>query len=244
MAKDRKPRRSKAEIEQLRNAPLTDAQQKLVADHYDDALAIAAAWKSDVLQEDEKETIAVEMLIWAAKNFDPNFQYKEYDHKLVRKEGRTPFNTFLFNVVRRRLMMSGRSFIEDGEKKFKVQKNRIALDMLLYQSTIDAKYEESGRSDRFEDTFAAPQETDHLEYVELLNLIKKELTEKQRAVLEAFEEAQTVSREANGTNPEKITLAAIAKKFGVSRERIRQHVVEIQRVANEVKERMEAEGNG
>ena len=78
---------------------LTKKQQKLVAKHYEDALRIGNAFKSSVLHDDEKETIAVKGLFDAARRYNPNH------------ESKAAFPTYLYRVLMNALLRRDKGII-------------------------------------------------------------------------------------------------------------------------------------
>lgn len=182
--------------------PLNEQQQKLVADHYEDAKQIGVSFKSSVLYDDEKENIAVRALIRAAQHYDSKRNVK--------------FSTYLYRAVINSLLSHKR--INKGEGKYQSQQKRIPKNQVLLESTIQARSQEQGKEETIASLFAEPSQsmTRELEHNEILAQISLYLTERERFVFESMMQPD-------------VTYEMIAEKLDISRQRVHQIHVRIQR---------------
>ena len=111
----------------MNNEVLNDYQKDLVAKHYADALRIGQAFKSSVLYDDEKETIAVHALLQAARTYDAN--YVGWNNR------KATFSTYLYFLVMNSLLSKGRKNVGNG--RYELHAKYIPHMKLLYESTLE-----------------------------------------------------------------------------------------------------------
>lgn len=186
---------------------LNDYQKDLVAKHYADALKIGQSFKSSVMFDDEKENVAIHALWRAAQKYDENHNSK------------AGFQTYLYRSVINSLLSYGRRNRGNGQP-YEVQKKRLPKSNLLYESTIEARAAQQGRVENLSTMFAAYDDTNTLEFQELMEKIQLRLTEQQRFILN--------SRLSD------VTFEEIAKKLKLSRQRIHQKFARIQQIVKRV----------
>lgn len=201
---------------------LNKKQQKLVDAHYQEALQIGRSFKSSVLYDDEKETIAVMALMRAAKSFDPNRPVKIHTKKLTPKKGRSLFNTYLYRAIINSLLSHKQTNIGNG--KFEPQQKRIPKNQIVLESTIEDRSAEQGRQESLATLIAEPavSPTRDLEYNETIADIHAHLDERERVIFDALNQDSGATYEELG------------KMLNISRQRVHQIHLRIQKTVQQL----------
>jgi hypothetical protein len=208
---------------------LTPTQRELVSKYYEDALTIAQSFKSSVLFDDEKENIAVRVLIRVSRHYDPNFKFDPAKRKHLPKAGRTLFNTLLHRSIVNALISAGHVY-KDGTWK-NVQKKRMPKAQIINESVIEANAAERGQVKNLSTMLSMKDNTYNIEHEQLLSIIKARLTERQGFILDVLVAPELFGMPFSKSGTPKATNLFIAQKFGITKQRINQEIIEIRRIA-------------
>ena len=212
---------------------LNDKQKKWIDANYTNALKIGESFKSSVLHDDDKETIAVMNLIRAAKTFDET-RVSKYTGKLI------PFSTWLYTCVWTALLSADKGVLDKKTGKYRPLKHKLPRTKLLSES-IYSRVQANWRSDddndvsEFASLFPYYDRMNELEFSETLAAITSRLNDRQRFIFKALLDpvGMKVPITTNKSNF-KVTLRDIATMVGVTKQHVSNEIDKIRSVVEYV----------